>query len=195
MITVILYGHLAEKFGRRRYRFAVKSAAEAIRALSSQIPGFRKYLSENSAPGYHVVVGKEDKDETQLHEPLGREKTLKIIPAVAGASGGWGKVIVGAVLVAVGYAITAASGGSLAWLGGAVSNIGLGMMITGAAELLFAPPKPRPPGSTESANNQPSFAFDGAVNTAAQGNPVPLCYGELIVGSQVVSAGLSVEQI
>lgn len=33
------------------------------------------------------------------------------------------------------------------------------------------------------------------MNTAAQGNSVPVCYGEIIVGSQVIGAGMMTEQV
>jgi predicted phage tail protein len=58
--------------------------------------------------------------------------------------------------------------------------------------MLFSAPKPQ---NIDRPANKPSYAFDGAVNTAAQGNPVPICYGRLIVGSQVVSAGLVTEPL
>ena len=32
--------------------------------------------------------------------------------------------------------------------------------------------------------------FNGPVNTTAQGNPVPVIYGEMIVGSATISAGI-----
>lgn len=36
-----------------------------------------------------------------------------------------------------------------------------------------------------------SYLFDGAVNTVAQGGPVPIIYGRMRVGSVVVSAGIN----
>lgn len=42
----------------------------------------------------------------------------------------------------------------------------------------------------DSAENKPSYNFNGAVNTTAQGNPVPLGYGRMIIGSAVISAGI-----
>ena len=39
-------------------------------------------------------------------------------------------------------------------------------------------------------NNGASYNFNGPVNTTAQGNPVPLLYGELFVGSSTISAGI-----
>ena len=38
--------------------------------------------------------------------------------------------------------------------------------------------------------NTPSYLFNGAVNTTAQGHPVPIGYGRLIVGSAVISASI-----
>ena len=40
----------------------------------------------------------------------------------------------------------------------------------------------------------PSYIFNGPVNTMAQGHPVPIGYGEMIVGSAVISAGISVDE-
>jgi predicted phage tail protein len=66
-------------------------------------------------------------------------------------------------------------------------------MLGGVTQMLFSPKSAQ---SVERPENRPSYSFDGAVNTTAQGSPVSVLYGgPLIVGSQVVSAGLSVEQI
>ena len=39
-------------------------------------------------------------------------------------------------------------------------------------------------------DNGASYNFNGPVNTTAQGNPVPLLYGEMFVGSATISAGI-----
>jgi len=82
--------------------------------------------------------------------------------------------------------LTATIGNSL------IRSIGSNLLFSGVSQALTSTPKQQ---SVEAPSNKPSYAFDGAVNTAAQGNPVPVCYGRLIVGSQVISAGLTVEQI
>ena len=58
--------------------------------------------------------------------------------------------------------------------------------------MLFAPPEPTIV-DTEQVENKPSYLFDGAVNTTRQGNAVPVGYGRLRVGSQVISAGLTAQ--
>lgn len=180
--TVRLYGQLANKFGRE-FKFDVRSPAEAVAALKANLAGFTEHLIEFSEPGYHVFTGKENIGLKELNHPT--NQVIKIVPAVVGAKQGVIQTIIGAVLAVVGYYF------GQPWL----VNIGVSMMIGGVAQMLFAPPPPTDPGKNERPDNQPSYAFNGAVNTAQQGNPVAIGYGRLIIGSQVVAAGLYVEAL
>ena len=72
--------------------------------------------------------------------------------------------------------------------------MGVSMALGGVVQMLSA--QPRGLGAKDSANNQPSYSMDGAVNTQAQGNPVPLCYGgPLIIGGAIISGGIYAEDI
>lgn len=186
MKTIRLYGHLGRRFGRV-HRFDVRSPAEAVRALRANFKGFTQALLGFGGAGYRVVCGREgDREARHLAHPTAAD--IKIVPVVSGASAPGVRILAGAALVAVGMVLSPYSAG----LSNFVGNVGISLMISGAAEILFAP---TPRGTPERPENMPSYVFDGAVNTAAQGNPVPLCYGRLIVGSQVISAGLSTEQL
>lgn len=204
MKQIILYGHLAKKFGRH-HRFDVRTPAEAMRALQVNFPGFREHVMAHNEPGYHVRVGKDYRNEEGLLYPA--DGVIKVIPAVAGASGA-GMVILGAALMVMtgGAAIAALSSfaigtGSAGVIGavsaftaasGMIGSLGLAMVLGGVSQMLFQPPKAQ---SVERPENKPSYSFNGPVNTTVQGNPVPVCYGRLIVGSQVVSAGISTTDI
>lgn len=195
MMTVMLYGHLGRHFGRR-HRYAVRSPAEAVRALCATLPGFRRYVSaEHSTPGYRVLVGKAARDAAHLHNPAEHD-VIRLVPVVAGAGGGWGQVIFGIALVALSFATggVALVGGSLlqtSLLGGMAFKFGTAMILGGISQLL----SPQQKGGNNNGENSASDVFAGAVNTSAQGNPVPLGYGRLLIGSQVVSAGLYVDEI
>lgn len=178
MMLIILHGHL-RRFGNR-FRLDVKTPAEAIRALGAVVPGFRAHLRKHSAPGYHVLVGKTDIDVDDLAAPIG-EKTLRLVPVIAGANNPWVRTIVGVVLMAVGTYF------GQTW----AVNLGAGLVMGGVAQMIAGSPKIS--ATQEAANNRPSFAFDGAVNTIGQGHPVPVLYGRMIVGSAVISAGLAAE--
>jgi len=183
LVTVKLYGHLGKRFGRI-HRLAISTPGEAVRALGANFKDFRQYLSEHSAPGYRVITDLGAHRVDQLQDPIcGR--SVKIVPVVAGAGQGVGQFILGAVLFAVGT-YTSIYGGSF------IAQVGIAMMVGGVSQMLFSPPKHEP---NNAPNNQPSYAFSGPVNTTAQGSPVPVCYGRLMVGSQVISGGLYAEQI
>jgi predicted phage tail protein len=184
--TVRLYGALAKKFGRE-FKYDVNSPLEAVAALKATVPGFEAHMIEHSAPGYHVFTGKENIGVDQLAHPT--NQVIRIVPAIVGSKrSGTLQTILGIVLVVVGVL------GSEFGLGFLVQP-GIAMIIGGVAQMLFAPPKPKTAGEREDPNNRPSYSFDGPVNTAQQGNCVPVGYGRLIVGSQVISAGMYVESL
>jgi predicted phage tail protein len=101
-------------------------------------------------------------------------------------------IILGAVLIVVGVAaeLYLQEFGGGVW-GKYLIDLGVGMIVGGVVQLLT--PMPKGPKNTDSPENKPSYVFTGAVNTQAQGNPVPLLYGRMIVGSAVISAGINAE--
>lgn len=196
MITVILYGFLAEQYGKR-HMLAIKTPAEAIRALSANYPGFKQKIAQ-SAYEYRVLVGKENRaTEHGIHLPA--THTIKIVPLVLGSGPGLGRVIAGAALIAASFYLpgttylSAASSLSYSLAGGA-SSVGFLLALGGVSQMLFAPPKANA-NASERPENLPSYAFNGPINTTGQGNIVPVCYGRMRVGSQVISAGLRVDDV
>lgn len=184
MTKVLLYGHLGKAFGKE-HQFEIQSPAEAFAALRANYPAFERYMIKHSSPGYFIYVG----EEAIKLEQLGHlsQQTIKVVPAVVGAGDGKSilSIVVGVLIMTF---VPGGQGIGLALLRG----VGWSLIMSGVGGLLFSPPKQQ---TTEAPENMPSYAFDGAVNTMTQGNPVPICYGRLRVGSQVVSAGLSVEQL
>lgn len=191
--TIRLYGKLGYKFGRV-HRMDVASPAEAVRALCSQLRGFKQFLNDSKGKYnlvYGVFVGKRNIGEDQLCDPSGNED-IRIAPFAVGAKSEWVQIIVGVVLVVVGTLVSAMSFGYAAPIGGAMISMGWGMIIGGVVQLLTPQPKVNGPG--DKAENQASTQFSGPVNTQAQGNIVPVMYGgPMIVGSAVISAGIEVK--
>ena len=68
MVTIRLLGEAGRRFGRR-FQLAVKTPAEAVRALCVQIPALRQYIVESGENGimWRVVTDHaEGLDEDQL---------------------------------------------------------------------------------------------------------------------------------
>lgn len=188
--VVRLYGVLGSKFGRVHH-LAVANAAEAVRALSVLVPGFDSFLTRAKDNGmvFAVFYGKRNLTEDDLLNPHGHEN-IRIAPILMGSkNGGWLSVIVGAVLVFVGFAISGFSFGTLTPVGSMFVAAGIAMIAGGFVQLLTPMMKGR--SAKDRPENQPSYVFNGPINTQAQGNPVPVVYGKMIVGSAVLSAGIN----
>lgn len=196
MNKVYLHGHLADMFGEV-WQFEIKTAAEAIRAMEANCPGFLAYLKRHSLPGYHVVVGDDpntstDRSIEELQLGIG-DKPVHIFPAVAGSggrNGGWTNVIVGALFIVAGALATSTWFGAPA--SGYLYSMGFSMILGGVAALLTRPPSLLGP-QEDKYENTPSYLFDGPVNTQAQGHPVPVGYGMLRIGGAVISTSFVVE--
>lgn len=193
MKTVILLGELGKRYGSR-HLLDVKSPAEAIRALCANFKDFASFVSssEERNVGYRVLNMREDVGEDELHNPAGQR--IAIVPVVAGSGGAFGKILLGAAL------IFAATFNPFIFLGGAplltgivgqiAFGVGVSLALNGVSQLLAPPPK-----KEKDQEEKNSYIFNGAVNTTSQGQPVPLGYGRMIVGSAVISAGVNVEDI
>ena len=195
MTTIILLGELGRVFGRR-HQMEVHSAAEAIRALSANFPAFERELiaSGERGVGYRVLSGRDSLALEQLHEPTGVQRIV-ISPVITGAGGsGLGQVLLGAALIAVSWWNPMGWAAAGAFLSQAtLYSVGTSMILGGVAQMISPAPSSSDP--SEKPQNQPSYTFNGAVNTTAQGQPVPVGYGRLIVGSAVISAGIDVDEI
>ncbi len=166
----------------------MKTGAEAIRALATQLPAFRQKLNEG---WYQVRIAGRDAGENELsarlNEPLANG-LIHIVPRLAGAkSGGVFQAVLGAALIAVAW------WNPVGWLGAAAVS---GMYAAGAS------PDPGRCGAdagTESRNYRTQTTDNGKQNTyfssldnmVAQGNVLPVLYGEMRVGSRVVSQEIS----
>lgn len=188
---IVLYGELAKRFGKE-HSFAVKNAAEAIRALRANFRGFEAYLcgAHQSGVGFRVFVGGNSlADAKEIHNPAGAAEVIRFVPVAIGAGSGPFKIILGVVLIA---AAVVASAYGQGWLAGALGSMGASLIIGGVAQLLSNPPKIKDP--TRPGEGKDSFIFSGPENTAVQGRAVPLGYGRMIVGSAVISAGIETHE-
>jgi predicted phage tail protein len=185
---VRLYGHLGKRFGRIHH-LAVESAAEAVRALCVVIDGFERHVLQHGSPGYRVWAGRANLGADELAQPVGTREVIRIVPVVEGAKRqGLGQTIVGAVLIVAGMVMTAygVPGGAQ------VTQAGIAMVIGGVIQMLSPQ---RGADGTEQDKNGPSYSFNGAVNVDAEGGCVPVLYGEMIVGSVVISGGIRTADI
>lgn len=183
--TIKLYGILAKKFGKE-FHLAVESTREAVKALSVQVPGFEQFMLTAHEQGLTFAVFQDDENisEDQIDFETGA-KVIKIIPKVIGAGGnGVLQTILGAVMVVVGVVMMYVPG--LQAFAPSVIGAGIGLMIGGIAQMMM--PK-MDEGDQNQDGNRANKGFGGAVTTIAQGNPVPILYGQREVGGFIINTG------
>ena len=194
-----LYGALAKFIGHRVLEADVATAAEAVRFLLANWPELEAHMNDQH---YRVSIGTYDLDLEELHHPAGAAP-ISFVPVVAGA-GAAGRILIGIALIAAAFipgfgfaaataatATAAATSAGFTALGSILFSLGASLVLGGVAQLLT----PTPSTSTDEGDPRKSFSFSGIQNVSRAGVPVPVVYGETLVGSVVVSAGIDIVQV
>jgi predicted phage tail protein len=186
--TIYLQGKMGELFGDV-WSLNAATVAECMHGIDCQREGrLKQYLLDCTEKGIKFTVqrGKELLDYDNLQMNLG-EDDLIISPVPAGSGNKLLKVIVGFALMVLSVAMMMGSPGLLMIAAAvAVGMVGSTLLNQGVAEYM-APKKPGEKGD--------AFLFDGPVNTTKQGVPVPLAYGQLLVGGATISFGFTDDEV
>jgi predicted phage tail protein len=212
MIKVNIHGKLGDEIGKE-WEFEISSVAEAFRAIEANTKKLRKWVIENANEyEYEILVNKEnifserpnfssieEIEKSELYIKFNDKiEVIDIVPCIKGAGDVW-KVITGAVAV-VAAVVVGVIFPPLLPLAIGIGIAGLGLIAAGTAGLLSKPP-PNVPFTAQQTNpldpasgggGPISYLFNGPVNTAGEGGPVPVGYGELIVGGNNVFANYNI---
>ena len=198
-----LYGQLAEFIGHKEFEIKVDSVSQAVSFLVHNFPEVESYMSPKY---YQVKVGNYDIGDDEIAYPVGKED-IHFIPAISGAGRGFGKILLGGLLIGAAFMNpalglssfaktqvgSAVAFGKLGFLTKAAVYVGASLVLQGVTDLLFPLPEPESFNSEE--DPQLSFSFSGVQNTSRAGTPVPIVYGEIFTGSVVISAAVDTNQV
>ena len=121
--TIKLYGDLKKITGYGELEAHVNSVGDSIRFLLMNWPQLEAHMNKQH---YQVLTDGNDIGEEEIHYPVAKE--IKIVPVIAGAGGGAGKILAGAALIGLAFAT---SGLSLTATG--VTGWGSASLLTKAA--------------------------------------------------------------
>jgi predicted phage tail protein len=211
MIKVNLHGKLGKDLGES-WEFDVDSPAEAIRAIEVNTKKLRKWiLSSIDKYEYMIFINRnnlfteskefktlKDLKDSELYLNLNKKyNEIDIIPKIIGENdvfdSDWFKVGAGSLAVAGGV-ILAVAVPALAPLGIGIAIAGIGLIASGVSGMMSKPP-PSIPFTAQQVNpidglgeagGPTSYLFNGPINTVGEGGPVPIGYGELIIGGNNV---------
>ena len=210
-----LYGELAKFIGHKEFEIKVHNLPQAISFLVNNFPGVEAYMTPKL---YQVRIGNYEISEDEIDYPIGQQD-IHIVPVISGAGRGFGRFLLGGLLIGASFffpgaglfgtqsisgALAAGStlsatqaaagltvGGTLGTLvGTGLSAIGAGLVLQGVGNMLYTTQTP-----DFEDNQQISFNFAGRQNTARAGTPVPIVYGEIFTGSVVISGDIDTEAV
>ena len=212
-----LHGELAEFLGQDEFEAVVKTTAEAVKFLITNFPKLEAYMSNRH---YQVLVGDNEIDQNQVHDPVGKSE-IHFVPVISGAGGSsFNRILLGGALIGASFLFPGAGlfgtqsfGGVLAagsqsaipfigatgvagsavmtGIGTALSAVGAGLVLNGVTEILF----PLPDFDEPEDDPRISFNFSGVQNTSRAGTAHPIVYGEIVCGSVVISASVDTNQV
>ena len=201
-----VYGKLRQDLGCSYFEAAVRSPLEAFRFLAAKFPDLEKYMSQQF---YIIKMNGNLLAEDELD--LQSDGVIQIIPIATGSiiKG----IIAGAGALFAGGAASAAGGafftktivGSLTvggLIGGTLTAIGTNMVIGGVTQMLSPTQQVTYPTNNGSDINRndanlkdSNYSFSGIANISRAGVTLPLVYGEILVGSVLVSNGVDTAQV
>ena len=190
-----IYGRLRKFLGGQSvFEADVANPAEAVSFLVANWPKLEAHMAKQY---YKVFVGNYNVGQDELHDPSSAQEEIKIVPVVVGAGefadSTVGKIIIGVALIAAPYLAPAVFGTTLAagiTIGAITTSIGISMLIGGVSQLLTGDPQD----NIDDQEPQESYSFSGIQNVSRV-VPLPICYGETVVGSVIVSAGIDTVQV
>ena len=95
-----LHGDLADFLGHDEFEAVVKTTAEAVKFLITNFPKLEAYMSNRY---YQVLVGSNELDEKQIHDPVGKSE-IHFVPVISGAGGSsFGRILLGGALIGASF--------------------------------------------------------------------------------------------
>ena len=214
--TVRLLGELGQRYGVEHRYTNLRTPAEAIKLLCINHPELQRELitAHEHGIGYRVIQAETDLDYPDLRLPIGQHDLI-VAPVIAGSGGGGvGRILIGAALVAGAFFTGGATIGLLGLaapiaVSTALGTIGASLILGGVSQLLSPQPTignlgsnrlgsgdslstDGPQSVTRGTDGRQSYAYTGAANTVGVGATIPVAYGEVLIGSQLLSANVDV---
>ena len=189
MIKLTIYGRLRKFIGNSSFEIDVASPRQAFSFLIHNFQGVADHIKEQE---YCVMAGKVRITEDLLD--LQTESDIKIIPVVHGEIrlSDIFKVGIGIAAVALGGGATVLGLTAGVKVQGLLTVIGGSLILDGVGNMLFPPPTPP---SFAGDEQDPSFIFTGTANISKQGVPINIVYGEMLIGTNTISANVDTLQV
>ena len=189
-----VYGTLRKFLGQAEFEVDLNTPREAISFLVCNFKGIEKHMAEQI---YTIQVGTKVITEDLLN--LNTKDDIRIIPLV---HGNFFQILLGAGALFAKSAIPAKILGSTLLstvVTTTLATVGTSMVVDGVTSMLTPQQNNQSVASGQDSLDPAALAsnysFTGLTNISNAGVPVNLVYGEILVGSIVVSNGVDTVQV
>ena len=185
-----VYGTLRKFLGQAEFEVDLNTPREAISFLACNFEGIKEHMAEQF---YTIQVGERKITEDLLN--FQTQDDIKIIPIV---HGNFFPILLGGVLTALGSGSTILGLTLGSMVAPIALSIGTSMLIDGVTSMLSPQQNNMSPTGQDAldpAALASNYSFTGLTNISRAGVPVNLVYGEILVGSIVVSNGVDTVQV
>ena len=210
MQRVILLGDMGERFGET-WEMNVDYVKDIFKLIDCQRVGFKQYLlyCYENGTDFAIQRGKEFVGEEELMLSVGNEDLI-VTPVPAGAKSGFAKILAAIAIIVIvastgGFAgagffgkttsmsinaatMTGTKTVALTTAGKIAVGLSASLALQGISQLMM----PGPELDKETPDN---YLFNGSSDHIKEGLPIPICYGEMMVGGGVINQTLTTQKI
>ena len=174
MTIVNIHGILAREYGTS-FMLSLPNPKDVLEAIDCNKQGFLRRLIELQREGlcYDIIINKTRITNGPDMDHMLNPATIDLVPAISGS----GPAMI-PLLGAIGI-----TGGTATFLGAVLNSV-----LFAAISYALAPKPENEALEVVAGGSKSSMIFSNTANLASQGSPVPIGYGRLIVGSQVIQA-------
>jgi predicted phage tail protein len=183
LTTIQLHGSLGRAIGEL-WELDVSSLGEAVRAIETLSKKFCQHLLAKDKEGiaYQVLY---DSYECKCVEDLSLvfQKpgvVVHVIPVIGGAEDAknYGMLVGGLLLIGLAFVPGVNAFVGIKGFTTIMFSMGVMLALSGISGIINAPDENK---------DTASKSLSGSINSVKQGEPIPLAYGEIMIGSQVIS--------
>jgi predicted phage tail protein len=193
MKEIFLHGILAKEFGSE-FKIQIPKPKDCIKALDANLNNFINRINDLASQGFHYTIIVDNKKIQDIQELEIQNNFIRIdlVPLIVGS----GAIVGGIILTGVASLGGAASAAAMTvflgtGVGSMVATLVGGLVLTAVTmglQMLMQDKNKNTVNAAKSTTTavKESFDFSNKANVANQGSSIPIGYGRLKVGSQVI---------
>ena len=188
---LIFQGSAGEALGKE-WTVNAPTVADAFKIVHANNPKkYKDYFEQDLEAEFSVKLAGEALGEAELLLNNLKGEDIVVTPVPKGSKlNAVEKILLAIVLIVVSYYMPGAAKDATklqVYMANTVKMLGINMLLAGVTELMMDDPS--------NDKDEEGAMFGGPAQTVKHGQPVPICYGKLMVGGTPINFGFGVDKL